>query len=152
MSRKAVIGILAGAMLLSGMLVGVAFGGGGGITQPEVIELKVSGSDVGFFPIKNKEGKRAIIAVTKESLDDADGNAVGTHRWNCAGWVCNDVIRLKAGPHTDRGTVTVAGNFRGFNGESWAVTGGTGAYVNVRGYMTLTHHGGDLLQTLYLIP
>lgn len=157
MSRKLSIGVLAGTLLLSGMLVGVSYGGGGGITQPEVITLTGTSGDLRAFPLRNADGKRALITILKEGLDDVDGAAVGNHRWNCVGshgygQVCNDVIHLKQGAHTERGSITVAGEFRGYNGESWAVTGGTGAYVNVRGHLTLSVEGGEFTQTLYLIP
>lgn len=157
MSRKLGIGILAAVMLLSGM-VGVSFGGGG-ITQPEVIKL-INGEGVRDrdFALEDPDGKSTgSIWLLREPVVDVDGNAVGTFRIQCIhasgiGRTCTDVAVLKPGPHTDAGTIVMTGLFRGFNGESLAVTGGTGAYANVRGHMTLTVEGGEFVRTLYLIP
>ena len=41
--RKGAVAFLASALLLSGLFVGVSYGGGGGITEPQVIELVTTG-------------------------------------------------------------------------------------------------------------
>ena len=41
--RNGAVAILASAFLLSGLFVGVSYGGGGGITEPQVIELVTIG-------------------------------------------------------------------------------------------------------------
>ena len=44
----------------------------------------------------------------------------------------------------------IQGLFGGFNGERYAVTGGTGAYANVDGYAVFTADGSLATRTLYL--
>jgi dirigent-like protein len=157
--KRLTICALAAALLLSGMLMGVSYAGGSGITQPQVIELSLGHGGAGRgFPIKDEDGGRTgQMNVLREVLLDADGNQVGnlTSMFLFAkGVVWQDVatFTLKAGPHTEAGTVAVMGNFRGFNGESMAVTGGTGAYQNARGFVTLGADGHVLTYTLNLIP
>ena len=61
MTRKLIVGVLAAALLMSGALVGVSFGGGGGITQPEVIELSLDlcGDSCRVFELRDPAfGKR----------------------------------------------------------------------------------------------
>jgi hypothetical protein len=48
--------------------------------------------------------------------------------------------------------VVLDGLFNGFNDESVAVTGGTGAYANVRGTATLTVIDDQFAWVLHLIP
>ena len=165
MTRKVSIGVLAAALLMSGALVGVSFGGGGGITQPEVIELSLElcgDSCRGFLLRDNAFGRgRGLITLSSDPLFDVDGERVGHQDESCAtssgpggdvGWVCTYVVSLKDGQHTDRGTVTTTGIYR-FEGISrFAVTGGTGAYENVRGYATMEVVDKHEVLTLNLTP
>ena len=67
-------------------------------------------------------------------------------------WVCTFLLKLKAGPHTERGTVVTTGIYRFSDPSTYAVTGGTGAYENVRGYARMeVVHKREVL-TLNLIP
>ena len=67
----------------------------------------------------------------------------------CAGSVL--AVTLKAGPHTQPGTVVTTGIYN-FGGETYAVTGGTGAYENVRGYATMVVVDDREVLTPNLIP
>jgi hypothetical protein len=165
MTRKLSVGALVAALLLSGALVGVSFGGGGGITQPEVIELSLNlcGDSCRGFELRDVAfGRRgtALITVSSDPLSDADGTRVGTYSYDCTTsdgrgggtpWVCTAVVSLKDGAHTDRGTVTTTGIYR-FDTSRFAVTGGTGAYENVRGYATMEVVDKHEVLTLNLIP
>ena len=165
MTRKLSVGVIAAALLMSGALVGVSFGGGGGITQPEVIELSLDlcGKSCRLFELRDPVfGRRgnALITLSKDSLFDVDDNEVGAQSEHCTTsegrgggtpWVCTYVLRLKPGPHTERGTVVTTGIYR-FGPSTFAVTGGTGAYENVRGYATLEVVGKREFLTLNLIP
>ena len=140
MTRKLSVGVLAAALLVSGALVGVSFGGGGGITQPEVIELSVILWDPDSFRMYGLRdpdyGKgKAVIAVSHDSVFDVDRDDVGSLRQDCVDWVCTYVFGLKAGPHTERGTVVATGVYRFGKPTRFAVTGGTGAYENISGYI-----------------
>lgn len=109
------------------------------------------------YPLRDSSGKRSGgISHLKEQLIDVDGDPAGTQVWDCFGSKvtdsCTNIVTLRSGPHAERGTVVITGIFRGFNGEKFAVTGGTGAYGNVRGYATLTVEGGEFVTTLYLTP
>ena len=48
------------------------------------------------------------------------------------------VYAVKDAGGLGRGTIVATGLFRGFNGESLAVTGGTGDFVGARGEVTLS--------------
>jgi hypothetical protein len=162
MTKKLSVGVLVAALLISGTLVGVSFGGGGGITQPEVIELSYRGNKVHFYFLREDDGRQTgQVTLIKRRLLDADGNSVGHMNISCTvawgpltNWVCDSVLTLKAGPHTERGTVVTTGIYAspedGTNADVFAVTGGTGAYENVRGHAT-QREGSDSF-TLNLIP
>lgn len=165
MTRKLSVGVIAAALLLSGALVGVSFGGGGGITQPEVIELTldVCGDSCRLFELRDPVfGRRgnALIALSKDPLFDVDGNQVGHQSEHCTTsdgtgggtpWVCTYLLKLNAGAHTEHGTIVTTGIYRFSDPSRLAVTGGTGAYENVRGYATLVDAEPATL-TLNLIP
>ena len=164
MMRKLSVGLTTAALLVSGAMVGVSYGGAGGISEPEVIELSLdlcSNRCRGFelqAPIFGRG--TAWIVASDDLLFDVDGTRVGRQSFQCTvpgPWVCTYVITLKAGPHTEPGTVVTTGIYRFSDPpEELAVTGGTGAYENVRGYATmeLVGTGADRheLLTLNLIP
>ena len=160
MRRNIGVTVIAAAALLSGSLVGNAYGSSDEITEPRIIELIHGDVSVADYPLRDTQGRRsATINVFRGPLLDTDGNEVGSHRCECInanaaklGWACTHIMILKPGPHTERGTVVITGMFRGFSGESGAVTGGTGAYANARGYSTFTVQDGDFVATLYLTP
>jgi hypothetical protein len=144
--RKIAIGTLIATLLVSGTMIGVSIGTPARIDQPLVIEV-FSGNDLA-------EASRGLVNQVREEALDADGARTGTIRWNCANgadWHCTLVYGLK-GPEDERGTVVATGIFRGFNGESLAVTGGTGAFANVRGVVTLSVSDGEFIHTLDLMP
>ncbi len=146
MQSKMSIGVLAGILLVSVALVGVSYGDTTRITDPQVIEL-VSGDPL-------KEASQGILTQLREVALDTEGARVGTIRWNCANgadWHCTLVYGLR-GSAAERGTVVATGIFRGFSGESLAVTGGTGAFANVRGVVVLTVVDEEFVHTLDLIP
>jgi len=162
MTRKLSVGVLAAALLLSGALVGVSFGGGGGITQPEVIELSLEicgRPNCTGWELRHVEWGRGtgLITVARDPLFDVDGTQVGSQRTQCvvsASWVCTWLVALKDGPYTESGTIVTTGIYGWEEGSTLAVTGGTGAYENVRGSATLesaSDPGGYVL-TLNLTP
>ena len=168
MRRKLEIGALAAALLMSGLLVGVSYGGGGGITDPTVIELSHSncGKDAHcwFHALRSDEGS-GIGQLTQARLSqhDVDGDVVGmSHAWltfaKGTGWMFTGVETLRNGPHTSHGSITLTGFVPRhgcyFGGDpcTFAVTGGTGAYLNVRGYATVAPDPKGFRTTLYLIP
>ncbi len=110
------------------------------------------------FPLRDYEGKGGgQITSIKTPLFDVDGNEVGRQHIACTvtdqtSWVCTSVSTIKDGPSTDKGTVVATGIYRGTL-STLAVTGGTGAYDNVRGYATQTQATGENYNyTLNLIP
>lgn len=159
MSNRVGIGVIAAALLLSGLLLGAAEGRSGGIARHEVIEL-INGDLLAEsnYPLRDDHGNRtAIMSLFKGELRDQDGVAIGIHRCECInadriGWTCTHILSLRSGPYTDRGQIVITGLFRGFVGEQLAVTGGIGAYADVRGYATSTVDGQDFVTTLYLLP
>ena len=169
MTKKLSVAAIAAALLMSGGLVGVSFGGGAGIIEPEVIELSVDicgheGPCRYFFLTDSGETQTGQITLTKNPLFDVDGNEVGHMNISCVAssrpsgkgqtdWICTYVLTLKAGSHTDQGTVVASGIYASpADPDVFAVTGGTGAYVNVRGYATHEDGPGQDPFTLHLIP
>jgi hypothetical protein len=164
MTKTIGIGVLAFALLLSGALVGISYGGDGGITEPEVIELRwqvcFGEGECRFYALTEFSGKQTgQITLAKNPLYDADGNRVGHINETCTTsatrddrrltpWLCTWVNTFKPGPYTERGTIVTVGNWD--SDRPYAITGGTGAYANVRGYATL--HGGEMNYTLHLTP
>ena len=142
MTKKLSIGVIAVALLLSGAMVSVSFGGDrAAITQPEVVKLKFEDRQIEFLPLVDSEGKwGGQVTLIKRSLFDLDGNLVGIKRVECTamagpGWICTIVSSIKDGPNTDKGTVVATGVYNGQRPSStFAVIGGTGAYENVGGY------------------
>ena len=96
--------------------------------------------------------------MIKDPLLDVDGNQVGHMNISCTvadapqtNWVCTNVLTLKPGDHTERGTVVTTGIGLGPGPtDRFAVTGGTGAYENVRGFAIQDDEQN--LYTLHLIP
>jgi len=159
MLKRLGVGVLSAGLLVSGMLMGISYAGGAGITEPQVIALHLGDNSANRnFPLKDDEGdKTGGMGVFRETLLDADGNQVGNltstfFRVHRVAWTDAATFTLKSSPYTQAGTVAIAGNFKGFNGESMAVTGGTGAYANVRGFVTLTLENDTYAYTLNLIP
>jgi len=159
MIRKLSIGAIAASLLLSGAMVGVSYGGGGGITEPEVIELEVAFCEplCRFYSLRDTDGERnGQITSAKQGLFDVDGNKVGTHHATCVQSsgqratqnLCTFVHTLKDGPHTQQGTIMATGILAFDGNDVFAVTGGTGAYEGVRGSIVLDADG----YTLNLIP
>jgi hypothetical protein len=159
MMRKVSIPVLVAALLMSGALVGVSFGAEeAAITQPEVIELEFSLCEnpgvCRAWRQRDFDGRNAgQISTFKVPLVDPDGNEVGRMRVACVGpsvgeggavpAVCTYVHRLPGG------LVMTIGD-QPFGDHRYAVTGGTGAYENVRGYAQLG--GPDGFYVLYLTP
>jgi hypothetical protein len=142
MDRKLSVGVLVAALLLSGLFVGVSYGGPAGVAASEAIVLHDG-------DVLAESGRQ-----TKVQVLDEDGDAVGTMVWDCTthavSWTCTNVLSLKDGPYTERGSIVVSGIFRGFVGERLAVTGGTGAYQGAGGSVRLTVEGGEFTHTFTL--
>ncbi len=163
MTRKLIVGALAAVLLTSGALVGVSFGGGGGINQPEVIELSVdicgNKGQCRFYPLRELGGHRTgQVSLSKNPLFDVNGDKVGRLNASCTvatgvNWVCTYVLTLKTGQHTERGTVVTTGIYASpANPDVFAVTGGTEAYENVRGFATFEDGPGRDPFILQLTP
>ena len=163
-ARKAGIGVTVAALLLAGVLAAAAFAGGGGITEPQVIELVTSAcatndddpaTDCRVFNLRDDEGHRSgEIVRFRVPLSDVDGNPVGRAYLQCdgakgTGQTCTLVLSLKPGPHTERGTIVSTGvNHL----PPAAITGGSVAYLNVRGDMTGEDQADGFHLFVNLIP
>ncbi|HEX6843658.1 MAG TPA: hypothetical protein VF235_00950 [Actinomycetota bacterium] len=144
MDRRLSIGVLAAALLLSGLFVGVSYGGPSDLGAPQTIVLYEG-------DILGQAGRH-----TKVQLEDGDGQVVGSIVWGCSNtavsWTCTNVLVVKPGSSIPTGTIVISGIFRGFNGERLAVVGGTGAYRNVGGVDTLSVTDDGFTHTLSLVP
>jgi hypothetical protein len=163
-ARKTGIGVAVATLLLAGVLSAAAFAGGGGITEPQVIELVTSGcatddddpaTHCRVFNLRDTEGQLSgEIFRFRVPLSDVDGNPVGRAYLQCdgaksTGQTCTLILKLKAGPHTESGTIVSMGP-QAF--PPVAVTGGSGAYLNVRGEMTGEEQSDGFHIFVNLIP
>ena len=146
MRQKLGIASAVAALMVAGLLVGVSSGDESPTAAgPTAIEL-TSGEVLA-------ERSGGISSQVREEALDVNGERVGTIRWNCADgtdWHCTVVYGLKGAPGA-RGTLVAMGIFRGFNGESLAVVGGTGAYAGAAGVVTLETSGDDFTHTFDLV-
>jgi hypothetical protein len=140
MARKLAMG-LAATLLVSGLLAGGASGRSAAMST----SIEVFSGDV----LKEGDGQ-----LREEALD-ADGTRIGTVRWNCAPGVdyhCTVVYDFNVFAPGGKGAVVVTGIFKGFTGETLAVTGGTKAYEGASGSITLTSSDEAFTHTLNLLP
>ena len=165
-ARKGIVAVLAAALLLSGLFVGVSYGGGSGITEPQVIELVSRGCfNNDHDPLTEcagfnfRDGSRdGAISRFKVPIFDIDGNPVGKGYVECVwatktGSICTVILSLQEGPYTEQGQIVSTG--LGIGPRTSPITGGSGAYANVRGELVGSEHPSDpdaFLVTLYLIP
>lgn len=147
--EKRTLGItLAIVLAIATMAPIAAWSAGGGIVDPTTIELHLSGcatddadpaTGCHVYPLRDEDGNRSgTVAKFREPIEDADGNVVGRQFAECvasqgAGEICTLIQVLRDGPYTDPGTIVLTGLSNG----TFAVTGGSGAYANVRGDATL---------------
>jgi hypothetical protein len=156
--RKAAVGVLASALVVSGLLMGVSYGSAG-ITVPTEIQVFIEGdARIHEYPLRDTDGDRSgLIGTYRDRSVDVDGDPMGNVRVSClysSGVLaqCEGVATLPDGAYSDAGTITFSGNFKGFNDEVLAVTGGTGAYENARGTVTNTVIGDHLVRVFNLLP
>ncbi|HEY6566566.1 MAG TPA: hypothetical protein VI341_03525 [Actinomycetota bacterium] len=159
------IGTLVAVLLSSGLWLGVSLGGQGGISEPEAIEVNTGhcggpGVRCRFYGLRAEGRVDGQIITVNGPSKDVDGDIVGRLRETCTYEggntnICTQVFTMRSGPNIDRGSIVTTGVLgewvEGLNG-TFAVTGGTGAYVNVRGYATKVYDGRDFIFTLHLIP
>jgi hypothetical protein len=152
MIRKLSIGAIAASLLLSGAMVGVSYGGGTAITEPEVIELEVAFCEplCRTYQFRDIDGElNGQMVSARERLFDVDGNRVGTLHATCVQSfgqratqnLCTVVHTLKEGPHTQQGSIMAIGNLHFDGNDVFAVTGGAGAYEGVRGSIVFDGDG-----------
>ena len=159
--RRGATSVLASALLMSGVFVGVSHAVSEGITDPTVIELTTHGcrdiEDCPQYRLRDSEGDlTGVLRRFRDAVTDVDGNPVGWSYRECfgakrTGTICTHVLVLKPGPHTEQGTITAAGVYHQ-PPATFAITGGTGAYRNVRGELIGTQGADGFVFTLNLIP
>lgn len=157
MMKKLSLGLLAVALLTSGGLVGVSFGGGGGIAEPQLIELHIDVCEnPHHYLLRNHTRVFGQVTLCRSPIFDVDGDRVGSQNASCTvsdktDWVCTSLYTLKDGPHTDGGTIVTTGQYIDGGGDVFAVTGGSGAYQDVGGY-AVQEEGPGVNHTINLIP
>ncbi|HEX4747235.1 MAG TPA: hypothetical protein VFU99_10175 [Gaiellaceae bacterium] len=141
----AAIGV-ATALGIAGVLAAGSYGGASSAAQQGATTLVSQGCDGGAcesFPLDSAEA--GSIVATNVKLADVSGKPVGRARCWCTvvrgvGWPCNMILTLAAGKGTKRGIITATGlNWPlSDKGEvnTYAITGGAGAYVGATGYAT----------------
>lgn len=161
---RVAVGAISAALVLAGTMVGEAVAGGGGIPGPTVLELVSAngcsptdgdpGTECRDFPLEDAGGALSgSLARFRLQLEDVDGNPVGRAFAECfdakkTGSMCTLVLSLKPGPHTELGTIVATG----VGLPPSAVTGGSGAYLNVRGDITAESQDDGFHLFVNLIP
>jgi hypothetical protein len=169
---KIVLGVLVGALLVSGLLVGVSYGDDqvrvASTSDPTVLELwwntLGARSEVRYFLIAEDGGRcgdddPVCLQITEKDMPlfDVDGNEVGRQLISCSvtdvtGWNCTYITKIKDGPNTDTGQVVAIGTKRPSDVHTIVVTGGSGAYENAGGHARQVGQEGKVTYTLYLTP
>jgi hypothetical protein len=151
--------VVASALSASGLLAGISYGKATGTTLPTEIQVFNAGRDsIHLYALKDGWGRKTgTLSAFREPVVDLDGVPIGRIRITClssarVAWQCTGVASLKAGSHTEQGSITYTGNFAGFNGETLAVTGGTGAYEDARGTVMLSIIDDRFARTFILLP
>ena len=168
MDRKIAIGALVGALLMSGLHVGVSYGGSADTTEPTVLKLHWKTGDedsfIEFFafdpdsgPCEDSDPVCGQITLKDMPLYDQDDNEVGRQHISCTvsdttEWFCSLISELEDGPYTDRGQVTAIGVKKPNGNSHVIITGGTGAYGNVGGHGWKDGDIGRVNYTLTLVP
>jgi hypothetical protein len=155
-------------LLLTAVVAGVAFAGGGGISSSETIKLRAvpcgeAETHCRFFRLRENAEPTGAVETFNVPILDEDADVVGRNRAECifaksVGHQCTLTETLRAGEHTRPGTVVLSGLFHpdklepGGYVDTFAVIGGSGAYENVRGEATFGFNGTYYPINLYLIP
>ena len=168
MNGKIAVGVLSGALLLSGLPVGISYGEPATITEPTVLELywRTGHEDSAiesflFDPnggfCNDSDPVCGQITLKDMPLFYKDGTEVGRQHISCTvsdttTWFCTLVSVLKDGPYTDKGQIVAIGVKQPDN-DMWAsVVGGSGAYENTGGHAFKKGDDGKVPWTLYLTP
>lgn len=159
---------VAGALIFAAAITGVAMAGGGGISAPQTIELRAVGcgapeTHCRFFTLRQNDKGTGAVETFNVPVLDKDGNVVGRNRAECifakyVGHQCTLTETLRTGPYTRPGTIVMSMLFHPDklepNGyvDTGAITGGSGAYENVRGQGTFGFDGTAYPIVLSVIP
>lgn len=168
MDRKIAVGALVGALLMSGLHVGVSYGGSEDASEPTVLKLhwntREEDSFVEVFRFDPESGTCdesdlvcGQITLKDMPLYDQDGNEVGRQHISCTvsdttNWLCSLLSELEDGPYTDKGQVSAIGVKKPNGNSHVIITGGTGAYGGVSGHGWKDGDNGRVNYTLTLVP
>jgi allene oxide cyclase len=84
-----------------------------------------------------------ILTFANDVFDAADGHKVGSDQGSCVRTVVGNAWECTWTTFLPAGQITVEGPFYDTANSVVAVTGGTGAYRNVRGEMELKYHNRE---------
>ena len=84
-----------------------------------------------------------ILTFANEVFDASDAHEVGTDQGSCVRTVVGKAWECMWTTFLPAGQITVEGPFYDTSNSVLAVTGGTGAYRNVRGEMELRYHNPE---------
>ena len=134
------------ALAIAGVVAAVSYGGAAATAQNAVTTLVSQGCEGGAcesFPLDKAE--IGSIVATNVKVFDSSGKPAGRVRCWCTvvrgvGWPCNMIATLKQTAQTKRGVITASGLGWPLSdkGEvnTFAITGGAGAYLDAAGYAT----------------
>jgi hypothetical protein len=156
MNRKS-WSLIAGAVLVVGVIMGTSYASAtssGGPNHRTIKTLEVNKSDtlVDVAPSGESIGDEDVI---RADLVNPQTNApLGFTQDFCVEVVVQPLaLECYGTMHLADGVVNIAGSFFGNTDDNtWGVTGGTGEYQTVHGYMTLPPApNGNLFHNLYLV-
>jgi allene oxide cyclase-like protein len=115
---------------------------GGGSRSEIVIYGVVEHADTDATTDTGKRGDSAgdVLTFANDVYDRTDSRKVGTDQGFCIRTVAGKAYECHWTTFLPRGQITVAGPFYDAGPSTLAITGGTGAYRNVRGLMQLKAH------------
>jgi hypothetical protein len=156
MRRRLIVVGLTVALCLAAGLAGAAIRSKPELKQPRVIRTL----EVGGFDELTDVGAQGFSRGDMEIIRHQLWNHAQTKRLGFVQVVCHIIsvarpsLECSASMNLREGIVTVAGPFFGDRTDNvWAVTGGTGAFRNARGYMELPPApNGLLFHDLFLEP
>ncbi len=140
---------VAGLAALAALAVGTAGGNAARATTIHVVEHATT--DVVTDTGKKGDTAGDLLTFANALFDAADKAKVGTDQGFCVRTVVGKAWECWWTATLAKGQLTVEGPFLDSGPSTLAITGGTGAYADARGSMTLKAHGSTAYDFVYRI-
>ena len=143
MRRFAVLAALAAALVLAVfVLTGGAGASGTAAAGPTVHVIEHATTDATTDTGASGDSAGDILTFANDVYDAANKKKVGTDQGLCIRTVAGKAYECWWTTFLAKGQITVEGPFYDAGPSTLAITGGTGAYANARGWMGLKSRAG----------